>query len=105
MPSDPIAPLALYGVARTLEIERERRVETPDGFTWWIAPGLGELRQHARGAAVRHVPQTGDVELVTRAPLAASTWPPAGSSGRRAAPIGRRPACSHGRRSSPRCNT
>jgi hypothetical protein len=34
MPSDPIAPLALYGVARTLEIERERRAhETPDGFT------------------------------------------------------------------------
>jgi hypothetical protein len=107
MPSDPIAPLALYGVARTLEIERERRVQdTPDGFTWWIAPGLhqrvqveddvpgctpwlrittpvwrgadaqaiapllGELRQHARGAAVRHDPQTGDVALVTRAPLA-----------------------------------
>jgi hypothetical protein len=106
MPSDPIAPLALYGVARTLEIERERRVQdTPDGFTWWIAPGLhqrvqveddvagctpwlrittpvwrgadpqaiapllDELRQHARGAAVRHDPRCGDVALVTRAPL------------------------------------
>jgi hypothetical protein len=46
MPSDPIAPLALYGVARTLEIERERRVQdTPDGFTWWIAPGLHQRVQ------------------------------------------------------------
>lgn len=107
MPSDPIAPLALYGVARTLEIERERRAhETPDGFSWWIAPGLhqrvqveddvagctpwlrittpvwrgadsqaiapllGELHQHARGAAVRHDLRSGDVGLVTRAPLA-----------------------------------
>ena len=98
--------LALNAVAHALEIDPTRAVrDTPNAFTWWIAPGLRqrvqveegplgdtpwlridtpvwrdadphaitplleELRHHARGAAVRHAPNTGDVTLVTRAPL------------------------------------
>ncbi len=98
--------VALNAVARALEIDPARTVrDTPNAFTWWIAPGLRQhvqveagppsgspwlridtpvwrgadphaitpllegLRHHARGAAVRHAPNSGNVTLVTRAPL------------------------------------
>ncbi len=103
-----IAPnaVALNAVARALEIDPARAVrDAPNGFTWWIAPGLRQrvqveagphsgtpwlrietpvwrgadpqeiasllvaLRHYARGAAVLHAPDSGDVALVTRVPL------------------------------------
>lgn len=97
---------ALNAVANALAIDPTRTVrDTPNGFTWWIAPGLRQhvqveagppsatpwlrietpvlrgadpqaiaplliaLHHHARGAAVLHAPDSGDVALVTRAPL------------------------------------
>jgi hypothetical protein len=104
---DPVTTsAALNAVAQALQIAETRAVrDAPNGFTWWMAPGLRQrvrvevgppdgtlwlrietpvwsgadtqaiapllaaLGQHARGAAVVHAPASGDVALVTRAPL------------------------------------
>jgi hypothetical protein len=100
------ADSALTAVARALEItDTHAARDAPNGFTWWIAPGLRQqvrieagapdgmrwlrietplwsgadplaiaplldaLRQYARGAAVLHAPDSGDVTLVSRVPL------------------------------------
>jgi len=103
---DPASVAPLNALGRALEIDQTRGVrDAPNGFTWWLAPGLRQrvriepgpplgtrwlrietpvwrgadpdrveplldaLRQHARGAAVMHAPGSGDVLLVSRAPL------------------------------------
>lgn len=103
---DRTAAPALDAVVHALAIEPTRVVgDAPNGFTWWLAPGLrqhvrveagapgrpawlrletpvwrgadptavaplvAELGRHARGTAVRHAPGSGELTLVTRAPL------------------------------------